>query len=480
MDKILPAVKFLVSFIFVFGAVVFFHELGHFITAKLFGVRVEEFALGMGPRIWGFTKGETEYKLCLFPIGGYVKMSGEEPEEAKGKTLSEHDYYGQPPYKRFLITFSGPLMNFVLAFVIFIVVYMLGLYDYQPVVGPVEAGSPAEQAGIKSGDVIVSASGKKIHAFSEVFKAIDKAKESLTLKVKRDGAIKTFDVSVSTKKEENIFGEIVDMNFIGIDADIEPVVSDIAESSPASFFGLRPGDKIKKINDTDIVFWQDIYQTLNENNESVFSSEFHGWEKTWNALMQKKDVPALVKIVWLTVERGEKIIRKPIVIPARKKISPLPIEDEKDDEYIWLIGIEPDMPLFSYSFPAAIGKSAERIQDTTAFIFKVFEMLFRGKLGKKALGGPIMIGKMIKKTTEHGLVPVLIFTAVLSLHLGIINYFPFPALDGGHMVFSIIEIIRRKPLSLKVMEYIQKTGFAILIALIIYVSYYDILRLAGE
>ena len=116
---------------------------------------------------------------------------------------------------------------------------------------------------------------------------------------------------------------------------------------------------------------------------------------------------------------------------------------------------------------------------STEFIIKVFGKLFQGKLGKKALGGPIMIGKMIKQTSDSGIIPLLIFTAILSLHLGLINYFPFPALDGGHMAFSLLEIVRRKPLSLKTMEYVQKTGFTILIALIIYVSYQDILRLVG-
>jgi len=478
LEKILSAIKFIGSFIFVFGIVVFIHELGHFLTAKLFGVKVEEFALGMGPRIWGFQKGETEYKLCVFPIGGYVKMSGEEPEEAKEKTLSERDYYGQSPFKRFLITFSGPLMNFVLAFV----VYLMGIYDLPPVIGPIEKDSTAEKAGCKAGDVIISVDGKKIKTFSEAQELIYETKSDLVLEVKREDKLISLEVKKSLKEEEDILGDPIVINDIGIDNYMEPVINEVAPLTPASFVKLKSGDRILSINGKKVHFWQNIFDILNTEEHQKTLSEFSEWENAWNKIYETKEMPTLVRIVWLEIERNKEKLKLPIVLQSRKMEKLIPLKTEEDkQEYLWFIGLHPfDIrKVYRYSPIASISKSMQKMVASVKFIVKVFGKLFQGKLGKKALGGPIMIGKMIKQTADSGFTDLLIFTAILSLHLGLINYFPFPALDGGHMAFSLLEMVRRKPLSLKTMEYIQKTGFAILIALIIYVSYQDILRLVG-
>lgn len=495
ISPILSAVKFLLSFVFVFGLVVFIHELGHFLTAKFFGVLVEEFALGMGPKIFSRKKGGTEYKLCIFPIGGYVKMSGEEPEEAEGKKLSERDYYGQPPFKRFLITFSGPFMNFVLALLIFILVPMIGLKDYDPIIGPIEKGSTGEVAGLLPGDVVVSADSKKIRTFSELLEAIDNAEDSISLEVLRNDVKKFIAVPIEKKKDEDFFRNTIEVNTIGIGAFLEPLYddSDLKEKekrkmslSPSGFINLQSEDRITSINGKNVVFWQDISRILNDEYLVTTDPTLKKWEEIWNTpYVTETDKQERTKIIKLSFKRNGEEITKPVVLHVIKSSQFVKPKDksEPDVEYYWIIGIpfSDTRKIFHYTPFSALVKGVEHLNRTTVFIVKVFGLLFQGRLTTKALGGPIMIGKMVKTTSDSGIIALLIFTAVLSLHLGMINYVPFPALDGGHMAFSILEMIRRKPLSLKTMEYIQKTGFAILIGLIIIVSYNDVIRLiTGE
>ncbi|MCK5707348.1 MAG: RIP metalloprotease RseP [Candidatus Aureabacteria bacterium] len=484
LGKLLSSMKFILAFVGVFGVVVFIHELGHFFMAKFFGVKVEEFALGMGPKLFGFKKGETEYKLCAFPIGGYVKMSGEEPEEAKEKTLSKQDYYGQHPFKRFLITFCGPLMNFVLALVLFALIPMIGIYDYPPVIGPVDKGSTAEKAGLLSGDVVISANNKKVRNFSDILLEINESEKTIALEVERDKKVMNFNVEIATEEGENFFREKVDYKTIGVDAFLTSKIKDVSKLKPASFIKLQTGDIITAIGEHKVHFWQDISRILKDNKEGTDAAQFKEWQKIWNAELKKKKSQRSTRIVWLDVERGGKPMpKKAVVLHATKKTMQVKKkgQDKIDEQFYWIIGVErfDESKKYVYSPFKSIQMGMDSIKSMTAFIVKVFGALFQGRLTKQALGGPIMIAKIVNDTANKKLVDLLMLTAVLSLHLGLLNYFPFPALDGGHMAFSILEMIRRKPLALKTMEVIQKSGFAILIGLIIYVSYNDILRLVS-
>ncbi len=341
----------------VLGILVFIHELGHFILSKKLGVGVITFSLGFGPKIIGKKIGETQYQIAAIPLGGFVKLVGENPEEEIKEEDKERAFSTQPIWKRFLIVAAGPFFNFILAMVLFSVINLFGIPSLLPKVGEVSPGLPAEKAGLRKGDLIVSVNKEKVSKWDELSKIIRSSEgKELTLEVKRDEKIFEIKVSPQASTQKNIFGEEVKIFLIGITPSGDTVVEKVG---PLKAIGM-------------------------------------GISQTWFGI--KLTVLTIVKLI----ER---------VVPA------------------------------------------------------------------KTIGGPILIAQLAGEQAKKGIISLALFMAILSINLGIINLIPIPILDGGHFLFLALEAILRRPISVKKMEIAQQVGLAIVIILMIFAFYNDLVRI---
>jgi len=344
------------STIIVLGILVFVHELGHFVFAKKLGVGVLTFSLGFGPRLVGRKMGETEYQISVFPLGGFVKLVGENPgeeikEEDRGRSFS-----AQPVWKRFLIVSAGPFFNFLLAIVFFSTINIFGVPYFPSKIGDISPESPAAQAGLKKGDLIVSIDGEAVSKWDDLSRIIRSSQgKELQLKIKRDSETLDLKVTPKSSTQKNLFGEEVQIFVIGITPTDELLVQKVG-----------PFEAIGK-----------------------------GLSQTWFGI--KLTVVSIIKVI----ER---------VIPA------------------------------------------------------------------KTIGGPIMIAQLAGEQAKRGIISLILFTAILSINLGVINLFPIPVLDGGHFVFLALEAILRKPISIKKMEIAQQVGLILIILLMLFAFYNDLLR----
>jgi len=351
----------IVSFIIVLGVLIFVHEFGHFIIAKLFGIKVLKFALGFGPKLISKQYGETEYLICALPLGGYVKMLGEQPNEEVSVEQKRRSFAAKAVWKRFLVVLAGPLSNLISAVFIFSLVTLItGIPHPLPSteIGQITPGSPAERAGFLVGDVILAINDKPISTWEEVSATIKNgAGQTLSLTVKRSQETIWLSGTPAKSEVKNLFGEVVDTRFmLGI------AQKESLEYTPTTVTGALTS----------------------------------GLEQTWFYIK-------------LTAVSLWKIIQR--IIPASE------------------------------------------------------------------MGGPIMIAQMAGQQMKAGWLQLFSFMAVLSVNLGIINLFPIPILDGGHLFFFSIEALRRKPLSLQAQERLQQVGIVLLGSLMLFVFYNDFVRI---
>ena len=349
----------MISAILVFAFLIFFHELGHFLFAKWSGVLVQKFSLGFGPVLFSKKIGETEYALSAIPLGGYVKMYGENPDEEEqvDEDLKDRSFAHKPLIKKALIVFAGPLFNFILAIILFSFIYMVGFPHLLATVGNVQKDMPAYSAGIKEGDKIISINNKPIKYWDDLSKYIKKHPgDTLTFKVERNNQIITIHVKPKISESKNIFGEKIKVALVGI----------------------SPKGDVKNVS------------------YGLFESLQKGVIKTYD--MSKLMLVGIVKMI----KR---------VIPADN------------------------------------------------------------------IGGPIMIFQLAKTTASQGFLSLLHFMAFISINLAILNLLPVPVLDGGHLLFYLIEAIRKKPVSVAVREKAQMIGLALILMLMFFAFYNDIMRI---
>ncbi|MEK6645602.1 MAG: RIP metalloprotease RseP [Candidatus Firestonebacteria bacterium] len=415
------------------GIVIFIHELGHFFMAKKRGVKVEKFSLGFGPKIIGFKRGDTEYLISVIPFGGYVKMAGENPEEElKGE---KWEYLSQPFWARILIVTAGPFMNFVLAFILFSLVYAIGMNipTYSTKIGIVKTESEASKLDIRVGDIITEIDGKNISNWEQLMRVFPK-----------EGKVQI----VLTRNQEKLTKELIvekDKDF-GILPYRLPIVGSIVPMYPAEKAGLKPNDLIISIEGKEIKQWDEMSEIIYANPEKEIS---------------------------ITVKRDDKILDF--------KLTPKATESEKINiKKIGLIGISPPVEMVykeRFGIFNSIGRGFTQTITLTGVIADWFLKLLTGGVSvKESLGGPILIGQIAVKQAKAGLTDLMNFIAFLSLNLFILNLLPVPIFDGGHVVLCLIEGIRRKPLSLKIQTVLNHIGFAIIILLMVFATYNDIIR----
>jgi regulator of sigma E protease len=420
----------LIYFLIVIGILVFVHEFGHFIMAKRAGVRVEKFSLGMGPKLFGYKKGDTEYVISALPLGGYVKMAGENPDEET--TGSPDEFPNKSVWQRAVIVATGPLTNILLAFIIMPMMFLVGTYAEGPAkVGFVEKGSPAERAGFRAGDIIEEISGRRINDWTKAISLIAVNPDTdVTVVLDRGGEKKTLVLRPEAATELKI-------GTAGLAPDIPVEIGRLVPDLPAEKAGLKVQDKILAVNGVTMYHW---------NQFSAFVRESKG---------ARLD---------LLLER----------VGRRLHITVMP--RESGGRYV--IGVEPFIRLVikKYGFIESVKLGFDKTIESIDLTFITLKKLLTASLSIKTLGGPVMIAQMSGQAAEAGLSAFLGLLAMVSVSLGVLNLLPIPILDGGMLLFLAIEAVRKKPLSRRVMEVSQGIGAALLISLIAVVSYNDIMR----
>lgn len=421
----------LIYFLIVIGILVFVHEFGHFIMAKRAGVRVEKFSLGMGPKLFGYKKGDTEYVISALPLGGYVKMAGENPDEEP--TGASDEFQSKSIWQRAKIAATGPLTNILLAFIVMPFVFMIGTYSEGPAkVGYVEKGSPAERAGFQAGDVIEKINGRSISDWTKALSLIAVNPETdIAVTVDRQGEKKTMSLRPASATELKI-------GMSGLVPDMPAEVGRLKPGFPAEKAGLKVNDKIISVNGNTIFHWNQFSTLVKDSKGKKLS---------------------------LVIEREGKRMTIPVT--------------PREDGGRHVIGVEPVMRLVfkKHGFFESIRLGFDRTIEFVDLTFITLQKLLTFNLSIKTLGGPVMIAQMSGQAAAAGLSTFLSLLAMISISLGILNLLPIPVLDGGLILFLVIEAIRKKPLSRRTMEIAQTAGAAALITLIVVVSYNDIVRL---
>ena len=427
------------SVIVVLGVMIFVHEFGHFLAAKFFGVRVLTFSLGFGPRLVGFKKGDTDYRISMLPLGGYVKMAGEQPTDEH--TGDPAEFFSKPRWQRFVVVAMGPLMNGFLA-----VALMAGLFHFhyekpafleQPArVGDVDEGSLAEKAGIEPGDRIVALGELANPTWEELqFEVLTTVKEPLLLTLRRGE--ETLRVSVAPEaKGPNQVGSVGWFPYM-------PAVVDVVDLElPAGLAGFEPGDEIVAVNGRKLFCWVCLSPRL----QTLEGAE-----------------------VALTVLRGGEEIE------TRLK----PIYSTLGGETKWRIGVtfRNDTVVKRLPWLQAWGRALEELSRNTLRTFQIIGKLITGNLSARSLSGPIGIAQISGQAYQAGLPQLVEIMAFISLQLGILNLLPIPVLDGGVILFLAIESLMRRDMSLKLKERFTLAGMMFLILFAVFVMYNDIAKI---
>ncbi|MDQ6979290.1 MAG: RIP metalloprotease RseP [Mariprofundaceae bacterium] len=441
-----------VAFIVAIALLIAIHEYGHFIVARKLGIKVEKFSVGFGPSLfsWRSRDGEVEYILAAIPLGGYVKMLGENPEEQKEEATTAlkaadlaRAFHVQPVWKRAAVAVAGPLFNFLFAIFLYIMIGWSGQQVIPPVVGHINVDSLAEHAGVQIGDVITGVNGKPIHAWQHVEEALKPAVgKEVQIDLARDGRDLQVHMALPLPKQDALLSNIGE-SLVGFSSGQRVFVASVVKDSPADRGGLKNGDEMVRL-DHEVV--DDVRSLIH------YVQQHAGTAVTMGVL--RGDLQMNVQI---TPKADSKtgLGRMGVVLNARSIQAPVHYR----------------MGLFegvSYGFT--------RTWDMTAMTLEVLGKMVVNTISPSNLGGPIAIAQMAGQTVAYGLIPYLLFLALISVNLGVLNLLPVPILDGGHLTYLGLEAVRGRPLSPETMEKTQVVGVLLIAALMIFAFYNDIAR----
>ena len=435
---------YLLAFVVAILILVFFHELGHFLVARWAGVRVLTFSIGFGPKIWSFKdRRGTEYQLAVFPIGGYVRMLGEDEFSAQPEPDEVAEAFSNAkPSRKVAIAAAGPFASLLLGFVIIYGILITGTRELEPYVGDVVLDSPAMNAGIGLGEEILKVDGREMNSWQDVsFALAERLGDTGTIWVQTDRG--EYDVEINSWLSDEVDPDVV--SEIGLGPQLRAHVGFVAQDSAAADAGIRVGDYISHINGGSIDSWQDVVSVVRANAEERLS---------------------------LTVERDGKVVSLSLV-------PRLIVAD--DGTTFGQAGISPQIGrLVRYGPIAAIPLAFEKTIDYISLTVESIYKMIVGEVHAGNLGGPVRIAEFAGDLAELGITPYLMLLALLTIALGLINLLPIPMLDGGHVVFGLIEWVSNKPIPLKVQAIGMRIGLLIVGAIMIFALYNDIARLVAS
>ena len=425
----------ILAFLFVLGVLIFVHELGHFLVARWYGVRVITFSLGFGPKLLTLRRGDTEYCISAVPLGGYVKLAGETVQDDRQGAPDE--FLSKSKWVRFQVYLAGPVMNIVLAIIILTFVLSRGadvaLYRTQaPVIGSVAAGSAAEQVGLRVGDRIVSIDGKETPTWDSIDMAVvPKANRQLEMVVDRQG--QRVEVPITPDAEGRY-----ELGTIGIGPALRPQIIQVTPDSPAERSGLRRGDVVLAVNGK-----------RGDLNRDKIVEQFQ----------QNAGSP-----VELELERD-------------KAITTLSVTPDATTKLIGAIIYDFEVRRVDPSLTEAFVLSLEENWASTVLIGKTLQGLFTREVPMNQLMGPIAIADLSGSAARLSFSALFQFMAMISLNLGLINLLPVPVMDGGQIAILALEGAARRDMSIRVKERILLAGAALIVLLMMTVIYNDIARL---
>jgi regulator of sigma E protease len=426
----------LLAFIFVIGVLVFVHELGHFLAARRIGVRVLKFSLGFGPRVFGFTRGDTEYCVSAIPLGGYVKMAGETVEDPRSGKPDE--FLSKSKWQRFQVLIAGPAMNILLAVVLLAGLLMRGadvpaFLDRPPVVGAVEKGSPAEQAGVLVGDRVLRVEGSETRTWEDLNTAVGmRANRQTAVTLMRGGREVVVRVTPAS-------ADRFEWGRIGVLPNVHPRVRSVTPGTPAEKAGLKAGDVVLAVNHENIGFAAQLSDAIGKN-------------------------PG--KPITITIERAQQPMEFTVTPRAEGNVGRIGI------------GIADETRRIQPGPLKAVQMSVAQTWEISGLIIKTLAGLLSGATSPKQLMGPVGIAQLSGESAEQGWLPLLLLMAQLSLNLGLLNLLPIPVLDGGHITIMAFEGIARRDFSVKVKERMLFAGFVLLLLLMVTVIYNDLTRIS--
>ncbi len=426
------------SFAFVLGVLVFVHELGHFLAAKRIGIKVLKFQLGFNPTVLSIRRGDTEYSIGALPLGGYVKMAGENPDEPS--TGGPEEFMSRTKWERFQVLIMGPLMNLGLAVILTAVVLYQGAerlaYETRPVIlGAVTSDSIAAGAGLRPGDRITDVAGKPVPTWEDFYIAVGtKPDREVQLTYVRDGSPAT--VSVTPKTPEGSRFEIGD---IGVLPDVHPHIRAVSAGEPAEKAGLKPNDVVVSVNGETITFSGHLKEAISKRPEEQITIAIlrDGQPLTITATPKRTGSTGLLGVAIA----DETTSIKPGLVGASK------LAVEKNVQYAGLI-------------------------------FQTVWGLVTAQTSPKQLMGPVAIAQLSGESAQLGWIALFSLMAQISLNLGLLNLLPIPVLDGGHIFIMAMEGVARRDFSVRMKEKLLFAGFLVLMTLMVTVIYNDLTRIS--
>jgi regulator of sigma E protease len=431
------------AFVFVLGVLVFVHELGHFVAAKRVGIKVLKFQLGFNPTVISFRRGDTEYGIGALPLGGYVKMAGENPEDSR--TGRNDEFLSKSKWERFQVLIMGPMMNLVLAVVVLAIVLYQGaevpVYQDLPVeVGVVAPDSPAAKADIRRGDLITAVAGRRVDNWEQFLVAIGtRPNREVTVTLRRDGQELARQV-VPTPLPDNKY-EIGD---IGVLPNTHPAVPRVTPGEPADKAGIKAGDVILAINGEPIVVPEEMISLIGRNTG---------------------------KPITVTVRRDGQP-RDFTVVPIRGCAG------VGSDQGCIGVGLGEETKRIQPGVFQAIVMSVRRNIEMTRLILDTLWGLLTRQTSPKQLMGPVAIAQLSGESAQLGWIALFNLMANISLNLGLLNLLPIPVLDGGHIFIMAMEGIARRDFSMRVKEKMLLAGFVVLMMLMVTAIYNDLTRIS--
>lgn len=446
---------YLAAFVLVLGVLIVVHEFGHYLVARIAGVKVLRFSVGFGRALWSRRVGRdrTEFSIGAFPIGGYVKMLDEREGRVAPNEL-HRSFNRKSVWRRMAIVAAGPMANLLLAVVLFWTLFVSGTDELKPVLGTPFVGSPAELAGIKNGEQVLKLAGEPVRTWQEMRwsllrSAVDQdAVELEVINERNEVAIRRLDVNAA--KADGWQGDALEkLGLTVFRPTIPPVIGSVIPGSPADDAGLRQGDVIVQIADTVVTTWTDVVRRVRESPEVSIS-----------LLVERNDETLSVTVTpERTSERGAVIGR---------------IGASVDDS-----GVDLDAMLVRVSYGPVISlhKAVSETWDKSVFSLRMIGKMITGDISLRNISGPVTIADYAGQSAKLGLDYYLKFLALVSISLAVLNLLPVPILDGGHLLYYVLEIIRRKPLSDRAMEIGQQVGMALMLMLMALAFYNDVNRL---
>ncbi len=441
--------RVIVEFLLVLGFMVLVHEFGHFAVAKAFRVRVEAFAIGFGTRLIGVVRGGTDYRINLLPFGGYVKFAGDQPGELAS---DPGDFNAHPRWQRVLIALAGPVANFILAGAIFFLVarfhHEVSQYFNNPaVVDYVAANTPASRDGVAPGDTILSINGRDNPTWLQVMEESALASnKTVPISFLHQG--KTVQTTLTTPPMD-AGGDpsdtmLQDMGFLPREQSVPIAVREIAPDTPAQQAGLQPGDQVLRIDNLAL----------------------HSVGTLLAYLKDRNGAPAV-----LTVQRGTQTFPLPITprkLPGsrggsefRLGFAPQPVPSE----------------VVHLPFGKAVQQSITDSEESSTLILRTLKGMFTRDVAVKSVSGPVGMAQMIDMAAQSGYWTLAGLMSMISINLGILNLMPFPVLDGGMILFLLIEAVMRRDVNLAIKERVYQVAFVCLILVAVMVMYNDIIKL---